>query len=392
MSVVNRKSLQALICARLNKSPAVVMLGARQVGKTTLARQIATNFHQTATSYFDLEKSEDITALSNTPELVLRASQGLVVIDEIQRLPLLFERLRPICDDTDQMKKFLLLGSASWDLVSGVSESLAGRVLFVDITGFSIKETGIARQNRLWLRGGFPRAYCAGNDTDAFIWLDSFRRTFLERDIPGLPSKVAPKALGRFWNMLAHYHGQVWNAARLAESLSLDTRSVNHYRDLLAGTFMLRVLQPWSANIRKRQVKSPKIYIRDSGIMHHLLGLRSMSELQYHPMYGASWEGFALEQILMIHGERDSYFWATQRGAELDLLLLRGGKRWGFECKCSDAPTIKKSMRIALQDLQLEHLWVVYPGRKQYPLDEKITALPLRAIHKATRVLFGSKK
>ena len=211
--------------------------------------------------------------------------------------------------------------------------------------------------------------------------MESFTRTFLERDIPGLGSKVAPAALGRFWHMLAHYHGQTWNAAELARSMDVSVTAVNHYRDLLTGTFMARVLPPWFENLGKRLVKSPKVYLRDSGVLHHLMGISSMDELRRHPRYGASWEGFALEQILIAHGQRDAYFYGTQRGAELDLLLLRRGGRWGFEFKCTDAPTTTKSMHVALEDLKLEHLWVVYPGQLRYPMTEKITALPLREIH-----------
>ena len=380
MQQIPRLSLQQEIQQRLRKSPVVAMLGARQVGKTTLARQVAAEWDGPVT-LFDLETAGDQASLETSPELVLSGSEGLVIIDEVQRLPPLFERLRPLCDAPDRQAIFLLLGSASWDLVRGVSESLAGRVQFVDVAGFSMQETGEGEQERLWFRGGYPRAYCAETDQDAHDWLESFRRTYLERDIPGLGSKVSPSALGRFWTMMAHYHGQVWNAARLGISMAADSRTVNHYRDLLAGTFMVRVLPPWFENLGKRQVKSPKIYLRDSGILHHMLGLGRMRDVQRHPSYGASWEGFALEQTLIAHHGWDAYFWATQRGAELDLLLLRNGRRWGFEFKCTDAPATTKSMHIALRDLALEHLWAVYPGTRTYPLHENITAIPLSSIH-----------
>ena len=376
---IQRPRLLQLLHRRLAKAPAVAMLGARQAGKTTLARQVAAAW-QGKVTLFDLESADGRAALETAPELALSQCQGLVIIDEVQRLPGLFERLRPLCDRDNRPAVFLLLGSASWELVKGVSETLAGRVQFVDVTGFSLDETGAESQNRLWLRGGFPPAYCAETDEDAADWLESFRRTFLERDIPGLGSKVAPDALRRFWTMLAHYHGQVWNGSRLAVALDAHPRTVNHYRDLLAGTFMARVLPPWFENVGKRLVKSPKIYLRDSGILHNLLGVREWHELTMHPAYGASWEGFALEQTVIAHGDRDAYFWATQRGAELDLLLLRRSRRWGFEFKCTDAPATSKSMHIALADLQLEHLWVVYPGHARYSLHEKITALLLRQI------------
>lgn len=330
---------------------------------------------------FDLETSSAREALRHTPEATLGACEGLVILDEIQRLPHLFEILRPLCDAPDRKAVFLLLGSASWDLVKGISETLAGRIQFMDVGGFSMMETGAENQDRLWFRGGFPRAYLAESGEAWERWMESFARTFLERDIPGLGSKVAPETVGRFWKMLAHFHGQTWNAAELARSMDVSVTAVNHYRDLLAGTFMVRVLSPWFENLGKRLVKSPKVYLRDSGVLHHLLGLRDMLDLRTHPRYGASWEGFALEQTLVAQGARDAYFWATQRGAELDLLLLRQGRRWGFEFKCTDAPSVTKSMQIALQDLNLEHLWVIYPGTRTFGLHDRITALPLREIH-----------
>lgn len=370
----------AEVLRRLKNSPVVALLGARQVGKTTLAHEVAHRWKGTVTT-FDLEKGSDRRLLETSPELTLTDCKGLVILDEVQRIPVLFERLRPICDAPNRKAVFLLLGSASFDLVRGISESLAGRIQFVDVAGFSLREAGSKEQDRLWFRGGFPRAYCADTDAEALEWLDSFARTFVERDIPGFGFNVVAPALARFWGMLAHYHGQTWNAARLAVSMDADPRTVNHYRDLLAGAFMARVLPPWFENVGKRLVKSPKIYLRDSGMLHHLLGLRNMMDLRRHPAYGASWEGFALEQTLIAHGEREAYFWATQRGAELDLLMFRRGLRWGFEFKCTDAPGLTKSMHIALQDLKLEHLWVVYPGNRKYRLHERITALPLNGIH-----------
>ncbi|MSU49635.1 MAG: ATP-binding protein [Opitutus sp.] len=374
-----RKTLLEAIRVRLAESPVVALLGARQVGKTTLAGQVAADWAG-PTVVFDLEKSAVREALQATPEKLLAEREGLVIVDEVQRWPKLFELLRPLCDDRQRQAVFLLLGSASWDLVKGVSETLAGRIQFVDVAGFSLSEVGGEQQDRLWLRGGFPRAFLAETIEARERWMESFTRTFLERDIPGLGTQVAPTSLGRFWRMLAHFHGQTWNAAELARSMDVSATAVNHYRDLLAGTFMVRVLPPWFENLGKRLVKSPKVYLRDSGILHHLLGLGEMLELRTHPRYGASWEGFALEQVLIAHGERDAYFYGTQRGAELDLLLLRRGQRWGFEFKCTDAPKTTKSMHVALDDLKLEHLWVVYPGTLRFPMTEKITALPLREI------------
>jgi predicted AAA+ superfamily ATPase len=376
--MIERGYLYRQLRLRLDESPVVALLGARQVGKTTLARQLAEQAG--AATIFDLERPSGRAALSATPELTLANARGLVVIDEVQRLPTLFEILRPLCDDTDRKAVFLLLGSAAPDLVHGVSESLAGRVQFVPVPGFSLAETGADNQDRLWLRGGFPRAYLAGSDAAAQRWLEGFRQTFLERDIPGLGLRIAATTLERFWTMLAHYHGQNWNATELARAMSASPGAVNHYRDVLAGTFMLRALQPWHENLGKRQVKSPKVYFRDSGLLHHFLGIENMAALRAHPRYGASWEGFGIEQTLIRFGERDAWFWGTQRGAELDLLLMRQGRRWGFEFKCTDAPVTTRSMHIALDDLGLAHLWVVYPGKLRYPLGDRITALPLREL------------
>ena len=381
---ITRVTLRQSTVQALAEAPVAALLGARQVGKTTLARQIAADWNG-PTVIFDLERAEVREALSQAPERMLRSRKGLVVLDEVQRLPRLFEALRPITDDPDREAVFLLLGSASWDLVRGISETLAGRIQFVDVAGFSLNEVGPDRQgrlwqDRLWMRGGFPRAWLAPSQAAWTRWMRSFTRTFLERDIPGLGSKVAPEALGRFWRMLAHWHGQIWNATELARSMDVSPTAVNHYRDLLAGSFMIRVLPPWFENLGKRLVKSPRVFLRDSGVLHFLLGIEDPEQLPLHPRYGASWEGFALEQTLIAHGAHEAYFYRTQRGAELDLLLLRGGKRFGFEFKCSEAPKTTKSMHIVAGDLGLEHLWVVYPGELEYPLTDNITALPLRGV------------
>ena len=368
------------IKVKLKESPTVALLGARQVGKTTLARKISDSLEGEVT-FFDLESPSGRAPLIETPELALRSCKGTVVIDEIQRMPELFEILRPLCDDPERKTRFLLLGSAAPELVRGVSESLAGRILFVDVPGLSLQEVGMENQDRLWHRGGFPRSFCADSDPAASRWLEGFRATFLERDIPSLGIRVSSVALGRFWTMLAHFHGQIWNAAEIGRAMGVSPMTSNHYRDLLEGTFMVRVLQPWFENIGKRQVKSPKVYLRDSGVLNHLLGMPDLMSLRSHPKYGASWEGFALEQTLIAHGEKDAWFWATQSGAELDLLLIRGGKKWGFEFKCSDAPSSTKSMHSAIETLGLEHLWVLYPGARRFPITERITALPLSEVN-----------
>ena len=362
---------------RLSKRPVVALLGARQVGKTTLARNHASGVDGEI-SFFDLERPSDHAALSANPEQILSQAEGLVVIDEVQRMPELFTLLRPLVDSLERRAQFLLLGSASWDLVKGISETLAGRIAFINVGGFSLEEVGVEEQRRLWLQGGFPEAYLEDDSDDWQQWMEDFSRTFLERDIPGIGSKVAPQTLRRFWRMLAHYHGQNWNATELARSMDVSTTAVNHYRDLLEGTFMIRILPPWFENLGKRLVKSPKVYFRDSGVLHYLLNIRTWSDLYTHPRYGASWEGFAMEQILLSHGDQDAYFYATQSGGELDLLLLRQGRRYGFEFKCTDAPKTTKSMHTTFKDLKLDHLYVVYPGTRRFPLVENMSALPLR--------------
>ena len=363
----------------LEESPVTVLLGARQAGKTTLAHMAAQSFKENTGSeihLFDLERAPSRAALS-TPEVTLDPLRGLIVIDEIQRLPGLFETLRPLADRRDIPARFLVLGSASPDLVRGVSESLAGRALFISIPGFSIDETGAESMVSLWVRGGFPRSFLASTEGASLRWREAFISTFLERDMPQLGIRIPSETLRRFWTMLAHYHGQIWNASELARSMGSSPKSALNYRDILAGAYVLRVLPPWFENIKKRQVKSPKVFIRDSGLMHALLGIGDMSDLRSHPRYGASWEGFALEQVLSFFGSRDAYFWGTRRGAELDLFLIRRGKRWGFEFKCSDAPSMTKSLHIALADLGLTRAFIVYPGKERYPVHEKVEAIPL---------------
>lgn len=363
--------------------PIVALLGPRQCGKTTVARMLA---EQRPVEYFDLENPVDARRLS-APLTVLDGLSGLIVIDEVQRRLELFNLLRVLVDRPHNPARFLLLGSASPQLVRGVSESLAGRIGFVDLGGFDLGEVEPSQRDRLWLRGGFPRAFLADDDASSLAWRDAFIRTFLERDIPQLGVTIPAETLRRFWTMVAHYHGQFWNAAEFARSLGTSEPTARRYLDILAGAYMVRVLPPWFENIGKRQVKSPKVYIRDSGILHGLLGLETLAEVQSHPKLGASWEGFVIEQIVRLLDTRDAYFWATHAGAELDLLVLVRGKAYGFEIKYADAPGPTRSMHVALQDLGLEHLWIVYPGRQEYPLDERLTALPIDALPRLAAAL-----
>jgi predicted AAA+ superfamily ATPase len=356
--------------------PATALLGPRQCGKTTLARMIA---DKEPCEYFDLENPVDASRLSQ-PLQTLERLKGLVIIDEIQRAPELFELLRVLLDRPDNAARFLLLGSASPQIVKNVSESLAGRIGFVDLSGFHLAEIGIERIEMLWIRGGFPISFLAPDDTASTDWRNNFIRTFLERDIPQLGITIPAETLRRFWTMIAHFHGQIWNASEFARSLGTSEKTARRYLDILAGAFMVRILPPWFENLRKRQVKSPKVYIRDSGLLHSLLQLSNLAELQGHPKIGASWEGFAVEQIIGVLKTRDAYFWATHAGTELDLMVTIKGKRYGFEFKYADAPRRSRSMHTALQDLNLHHLWVIYPGDQKYDLGEKITVLPLESI------------
>jgi predicted AAA+ superfamily ATPase len=363
----------------VGRSPVTALLGPRQCGKTTLARIFGQGKDA---DYFDLESQPDIRRLQN-PELVLGPLKGLVILDEVQVLPELFRTLRVLADRSDTTCRFLILGSASPYLVKNVSESLAGRVEFVELSGFDLLEAGGDVVEKLWVRGGFPRSFLADSDADSLAWREGFIRTFLERDIPQLGITIPAAAMRRFWTMLAHYHGQIWNASEIARSMGVTGKTVRSYLDILTGTYMVRQLQPWHENIRKRQVKAPKIYLRDSGLLHSLLDLNDYRQLMGHPRLGASWEGFAVEQILNSFRPKGAYFWATHSGAEIDLFFLHRGQRYGFEIKFNEAPSVRKSMRVALNDLKLDHLWVIYPGRHRYPVDDKITVMPLGSIHEA---------
>jgi hypothetical protein len=363
--------------------PIAALLGPRQCGKTTVARMIA---EQRPTTYFDLENPVDVRRLS-APLTVLQDLSGLIIIDEVQRRPDLFELLRVLADRPQNSAQFLLLGSASPQLVRGVSESLAGRIGFIDVSGFTFAEVDPAERDRLWVRGGFPRSFLAVDDSASMEWRQNFLRTFLERDIPQLGITIPAETLRRFWTMVAHYHGQTWNAAQFARSLGTSEVTARRYLDILAGAYMVRILPPWFENLGKRQVKAPKIYIRDSGILNALLQLGTLADLQSHPKLGASWEGFAAEQVIDLLGTRDAYYWATHGGAELDMLVRVAGKSYGFEFKYADAPGTSRSMHVALNDLSLEHLWVVYPGHQEYALDSRISVIPIDSLPRLATAL-----
>lgn len=359
----------------LARSPIVALLGSRQVGKTTLARAFTKGKKAIV---FDLESVPDRQQLAN-PEFVLGAIEGLVVIDEIQVMPELFNALRVLVDRSDKAR-YLILGSASPDVIRHTSQTLAGRVEFIELTGFSIDEVGVDSWRKLWVRGGFPRSFLASSEADSAAWLSGFIKTFLERDIPQLGINVPATAMRRFWAMLAHTHGQTWNASAISRSMGLSDKTVRSYLDILTGTFMIRQLQPWFVNIGKRQVKTPKVYFRDTGLLHSLLGPTDERSLLRHPGVGPSWEGFALEEIFKVVSPSDAYFWATYAGAELDLMVFHRGQRFGFEMKFSEAPKSTRSMHVAIEDLELKHLWVVHPGQKTYPMHENITALSISDI------------
>jgi len=371
--MIPRHRAQTALDVALQRSRVVALLGPRQCGKTTLARTLVP---PDSINYFDLEDPLSLARLDE-PVTALRELRGVVVIDEVQRRPELFPVLRVLADREPLPARFLILGSASPDLLRQSSESLAGRLETLTIGGFAMEDVGVAAHPSHWLRGGFPLAFLAASDTDSLAWRKHFIQTFLERDIPAFGVRTPAATLLRFWTMLAHYHGQVWNAAEPARSLGIGESSIRRYLDLLAGVFMVRQLQPWHENLKKRQVKSPKVYIRDSGLLHQLLGIRTLSELLCHPKGGASWEGYVVEEVLRTVQADEAYFWATHAGAELDLLLFKDGRRLGVEIKRADAPRLSPSMRAAMEDLRLDRLVVVYPGERRYPLAQGIEAAPL---------------
>jgi predicted AAA+ superfamily ATPase len=350
-------------------------MGPRQSGKSTLAREIA---GAAASHYFDLESPRDQLRLQN-PELALGRLSGLVVLDEVQTQPDLFPVLRVLADRADVPARFLILGSAAPELVARSAESLAGRIEYVYLHGFDLTETGSGTQETLWLRGGFPRSYLAASDEASVAWREGFVRTFLERDLPQFGIRVGAAVMRRFWTMLAHMHGQIWNASELGRAMGLSDKTVRNYLDELSQTFMVRQLQPWFENIGKRQVKSPKIYLRDSGILHHLIGLETESQLHAHPKVGSSWEGFALEQVLRQTRPTQAYFWGTQGGAELDLLVFAAGRRLGYEFKYAERPQFSRSMRVAMEDLRLDSLVVICPGSVQATLAPGVEVMGIDA-------------
>ncbi len=370
---IDRTHLRAEIALLLQQFRGVLLVGPRQVGKTTLAR---TFLPSVSPNYFDLE-DPIVVEQFRRPRALLSALKGLVVIDEVQHAPELFPLLRVLMDREDSPARFLLLGSASLQLLRQGGESLLGRIAVVEVDGFSLGEVGQEGDRKLWLRGGLPLSYLAESDDKSAEWRERFIQLFLERDLPQLSINVAAPAMRRFWMMLTHYHGQIWSAADPARSLGVNESTVRRYLDWLTRTYMVRQLQPWFESLGKRQVKSPKIYFRDSGLLHSLMGLRGEADLLRHPRLGASWEGYAIEQVLRLARPDDAYFWATHTGAELDLLMFRYGKRIGVEFKWADAPSLTRSMNIAMQDLKLDALYVAYPGDRRYTLADRIEVVPL---------------
>jgi predicted AAA+ superfamily ATPase len=364
----------------LQRHPVVAILGTRQVGKTTLARQFL-EIHPGPATVFDLEDPADLARLDN-PMLALRPLSGLVVFDEIQRRPELFPILRVLADRPDVPARFLVLGSAGPELLKQSSESLAGRIAYLDLEGFTLNEVGEASLDRLWLRGGLPRSFLAGSDEASAEWRRNFVQTFLERDLVQLGIRIPSTTLRRFWTMIAHYHGQIWNNSELSRAFGVSDNTVARYLDVLTGALVVRQLLPWYENLQKRQVKSPKVYIADSGLLHTLLGRETRFDLEGHPKVGASWEGFGLTEIVARLGARreECYFWATHGGAEIDLLVVRGRRRLGFEFKYTDAPSMTRSMHSALADLRLDRLDVVHAGQHTYPLAENVRALALSQV------------
>ncbi|QDU57515.1 ATP-binding protein [Aeoliella mucimassa] len=375
--MIQRTSHLARITSLLGQFPVVGILGARQIGKTTLSRAIQKGWKRPCHS-FDLERQADVGRLAD-PELALGPLKGLVVLDEIQRLPNLFPELRVLADRRPIRTRFLILGSASPDMLRQGNESLAGRIAYYSLGGFSLDEVGVTNHEKLWLRGGFPDSFLATSNAKSQTWRQQFVSTFLERDIPQLGIQVSSTTLRRFWTMLAHYHGQVWNASEFGRSFGVADNTVRNYLDILSSAFVVRQLQPWHENLKKRQVKSPKVYLTDSGILHSLLGLNSKADIEGHPKLGASWEGFAISQVAALLNVQPSecFFWATHAGAELDLLVVRGRKRWGFEIKRTSSPSITPSMRTALTDLKLQRLFVVHAGEHSFDMAKKIRAIAL---------------
>ncbi len=375
--MIPRKELLNKINRALGRSQVTALLGPRQCGKSTLARLIA---GKTKARYFDLEAQADLRSLEQ-PHLALENLKGLVIIDEIQRMPALFPELRVLSDRKPLPARFLILGSSSPELIRKSSETLAGRIEFIEMGGFSLSETGKGKLEPLWIRGGFPRSFLARDDMDSRDWRENFTQTFLERDLPSIGITIPSASIRRFWMMLAHYHGQIWNASEIGRSLGISDHTARHYLDLLSATYMIRQLQPWHENIGKRQVKSPKIYFRDSGIFHSLMELQNKDSVMRSPKLGASWEGFMLEETIRAFNPPAVFFWAVHSVAELDLFFIINGRRYGVEIKWNDAPSASSSMRTAMADLKLDRLFVVYPGKDGYHLEKNIEVVPATQIH-----------
>jgi len=374
--LVPRTTLASRLRTALDRAPIVVLTGPRQAGKTTLAREL---LPESSASYFDLEDPTSLARLEE-PRTALDPLTGLVVIDEVQRRPELFPVLRVLADRRGHQTRFLILGSASGDLLRQSAESLAGRMERIEVGGFTLEELGPEAAQRLWHRGGLPRSLLARTDGDSLTWRRQFIQALLERDLPQWGVRVPATALLRFWTMVAHYHGQTWNASEPARALGVNSTTTQRHLDLLTDALMVRQLRPWHANLAKRQVRSPKVYVRDSGLLHQLLGLANEKALLSHPKVGASWEGFVIEQVLASEPHDESWFWATHQGAEIDLLLRRGDRWLGVECKRADAPRITRSIRIALEDLGLDRIAIVYPGAKRYPLADNVEVVPLASL------------
>lgn len=374
LDMINRPQWHCRIQTALNRCRILTLVGPRQCGKTTLARDFVA---EDSANYFDLEDPTSLARLDE-PMTALGSLKDLIVIDEIQRRPELFPILRVLVDRQSFAGQFLILGSASGELLRQSSETLAGRMEMLHLRGFSLQELGQDAQSQHWVRGGFPLSYLASSEGDSLAWRKAFIQTLLERDFPQWGIRTAATTLWRFWTMLAHYHGQTWNAAEFARAMGVSESTTRRYLDLLSDAFMVRQLQPWHANIRKRQVKSPKIYIHDSGLLHQLLGINSERDLLTNPKIGASWEGYVIEEVLAAVQPDDAWFWATHQGAEIDLMLRKNGRMVGVECKRTDTPRITPSIRTALTDLTLDKVVVVYPGDKRFTLSEQVEAVPLK--------------
>jgi hypothetical protein len=370
--VISRETTEAAVRRALRRSQVVALVGPRQSGKTTLARRIVP---QGSGRYFDLEDPVTL-ALFDEPMVALAKLRGTVIIDEVQRRPELFTLLRVLADRRPLPARFLVLGSASPSLLRQSSESLAGRIETIVLSGFSLAEVGAKLEDRHWLRGGFPRSFLAKSSDDSFAWRRDFIRTYLERDLPELGIRIPSVAMLRFWTMIAHLHGRTWSAAGPARSLGLSEPTVRRYLDLLTELYLVRQLQPYHANVAKRQVRSPKVYVRDSGLLHQLLGIRTESDLRSHPLMGASWEGYVIEQLLALVNPDEAYFWSTYQGAEIDLLCIVGGRKIGVEVKRADAPSMTPSMRSARESLELDSIVVFHPGDREYDLADDVFVIP----------------